>query len=83
MADALGFAVIVVGVAGTNWLWHLRRHPIGKCRWCGGTGQNRGSRRTRYGRCRHCKGGERIRVGAGLVSREVREEARRRKEARR
>ena len=72
MADALGFAAILAGIGGVRWLWHLKRHPIGKCRWCGGTGQNWGSIRTRYGRCRHCTKGERIRVGAGLVHRELR-----------
>lgn len=72
MADALGFAALVGAVAGGNWMWHLRRHPIGKCRWCKGTGQNSGSRRTRYGRCRHCKGGERVRFGATLVHPELR-----------
>ena len=72
MGTALDFAAIAAGAAGANWVWHLWRHPIGKCRWCGGTGQNGGSKRTRYGRCRHCKGGERVRFGARLVHPELR-----------
>lgn len=72
MANALGFAVLALAAATLNWLWHLRRHPYGKCRWCGGTGQNPGSIRSRYGRCTHCTKGERVRAGARLVNRELR-----------
>ena len=75
MADFFGFAALVAGVAGGNWLWHLRRHPFGKCRWCKGTGQNKGSIRTRYGRCTHCAKGERVRFGARLVHPELRKGA--------
>jgi hypothetical protein len=78
MADLFALAAIGGGAAGARWIWLLWRHPFGRCRWCGGTGQNPGSVRSRYGRCRHCRNGERVRVGAGLVHPELRKGARKR-----
>jgi hypothetical protein len=76
MGDALGFTALAAAVAGANWLWHLRRHPFGKCRWCGGRGQNPGSTRSRFGTCRHCRGQPRVRFGATLVHPELKEKKR-------
>jgi hypothetical protein len=78
MAELLGVIATVGGITGVRWLWHLRKHPFGRCWWCGGTGQNRGSIRKRYGRCKHCSRGERVRVGAGLVRPDLRKGARKR-----
>ena len=76
MANFFALGAIVGAVACARWLWHLWRHPYGKCRWCKGTGQNPGSVRTRYGRCTHCTKGERVRAGAGLVHPELRKRVR-------
>lgn len=77
MGDVLA-VIAAAGVAGgARWWWLLYRHPYGKCRWCRGTGRNPGSTGERYGLCTHCKGGQRVRFGAGLVHPELRKGVRR------
>lgn len=50
-----GAVLVVVVPAWLGWRW-LRTHLIGLCLWCGGTGKNPLSTRTRFGTCRHCGG---------------------------
>lgn len=68
MSGALTLVVIILLVfAGrvlTLYLW-----PYRPCRRCEGSGRNPGSKRARFGQCRHCDGGKRIRLGARTVHR--------------
>jgi hypothetical protein len=73
VTDVLLPALALAVLAGARWWWRLKRHPFGRCRRCGGTGQNTGSTRARFGQCRRCKGQPRVRFGAKLVHPELRE----------
>ena len=60
----VGFAVLAA------YCFHLKRHPIGPCGKCSGSGKNKGSNRKRWGACKRCSGtGQRKRPGATAVHR--------------
>lgn len=61
------WALWALGAGGVAW-WRLDVwfHPFARCRYCKGSGQNRGSRRDAYGLCRH--GPQRIRFGASRAA---------------
>lgn len=78
MADALGFAAIVLAVAGIGVLADLRFRPYERCPSCRDRpGKSRWSNNEVWNRCRRCGGtGKRIRRGSRIF-RKWREEARR------
>jgi DnaJ-class molecular chaperone len=60
-------AVIAVGIL---YRISLALWPFTVCRRCGGSGNNAGSNRKRWGNCRRCGGsGQRERLGTKLLAR--------------
>lgn len=62
MIIATGIAVLLIAV----WRIDVYFHPFAPCRRCEGSGQNRGSRNTAYGLCRH--GPQRVRFAASRAA---------------
>lgn len=63
----LAVGLVLVAIVTTAYVWDLRVHPYGRCRACKGSGRNRGSTAKRYGICRRCTNGRRVRAGARVV----------------
>lgn len=51
----LTLAAVAALAGGLGWWW-MKAHPLGKCRWCGGSGRNPLSTKKRFGTCKHCDG---------------------------
>ena len=71
-SDRGGWGLLVVAAfAWAVWSgWHAWRHPYRPCRWCDGSGRNRGRTRKRFGTCRSCQGtGRQMRLGARVFHR--------------
>jgi hypothetical protein len=85
IAAAHWFLIGAIGLGA--WCVSLYAWPFGPCRWCGGTGRNRGSNARRFGSCRRCDGRGRVqRLGSRTLHRAVwtvRGEAARRRQSRR
>ena len=47
------YATLIVVVLAVGWRLDVYLHPFARCRRCGGSGWNWGSRSTAYGLCRH------------------------------
>lgn len=80
MGNALGFAALVLAVAGIGVLADFRFRPYQRCPSCRDRpGKGRWSTGEVWNDCRRCGGtGKRIRRGSRVLYRKWREEARRR-----
>lgn len=66
--------LVPLGAVALVILWAVRAYfwPFAPCRWCEGTGRNKGSTSARFGVCKHCTGGRRQVLGSKTVHRSVR-----------
>lgn len=63
----------VIGAAAVAWAVRAYFWPYAPCRWCKGSGTNRGSSRKRFGDCRWCHGTRKRQVlGSRTLHRAVR-----------